>query len=127
MPTNLRKIAKFGIKFYKTLCRRFRVDTCGQTSDGRGKANRRCFYNSSANATKYVKFYLVHFCTLITVFYVKTRLMHYKCQYHFVHTFTHLHVSAFKWPPSGSTDTFREKGQQITYPDINITLLFNGS
>ena len=40
----------------------------------------------------------------------------------FIHTFTLLHVSAFKGPSSGSTDTMREHGQQNTCPDVNIRL-----
>jgi len=39
-----------------------------------------------------------------------------------IHIETLLHVSALKWPTSGSTDTFREQSQQKTCPDVNIRI-----
>jgi len=40
----------------------------------------------------------------------------------FIHTATLLHVSALKGASSGSTDTFREQGQQNARPGISIRL-----
>jgi len=42
--------------------------------------------------------------------------------YTYLFTVTLLHVSATKWSSSGSTDAFREQGQQNAYLEVNIRL-----
>jgi hypothetical protein len=48
--------------------------------------------------------------------------MFYIRQHHFIYIVTLLHVAALKWPSLGSTDMFREQGQQNTFSDVSIRL-----